>query len=104
MWINNYSWPMKILSATVFQHGVSVSINLEVASGIVIVRQGDWNPLLAELLVPSAPAHRPIREHHQLDRVAAVVAWTSAVKRSIAIGDVVQSQRRPLLGTPTQKS
>ena len=67
---------MKIVSPPVFQHGVSVSINLEVASGIVIVGQGHWEPLLAQVLVASPPAHPPIREHHQLDRVAAVVAWT----------------------------
>ena len=67
---------MKILSPTVFQHGVSVSINLEVASGIVIVGQGHRDPLLAQVLVASPPAHPPIMEHHQLDRVAAVEACT----------------------------
>ena len=67
---------MKILSPTVFQHGAGVSINLEVASGIVIVGQGHRDPLLAQVLVASPPAHPSIMEHHQLDRAAAVEAWT----------------------------
>ena len=67
---------MKILSPIVFKHGVCVSINLEVTSVIVIVGQGYWEPLLADILVPSPPGHRPIMEHHHLDRVGAVVAWT----------------------------
>ena len=67
---------MKILSPIVFQHGVFVSINLEVTSVIVIVGQGHWEPLLADILVPSPPGHRPIMEHHHLDRVGAVVART----------------------------
>ena len=66
---------MKILSPIVFQHGVCVSINLEVTSVIVIVGQGHWDPLLADILVPS-PGHRPIMEHHHLDRVGAVEART----------------------------
>ena len=67
---------MKILSPIVFQHGVCVSINLEVASVIVIVGQGYWDPLLTHVLVASPPAHGPIMEHHHLDRTGAVVART----------------------------